>query len=136
MAVAESAQASWWQTYCRNGEGTTLWSEGHDENKTWVTYRSTGGNARIDKKIEVLNPNIRSVSETQLKYEDGNSCKPGDEYGTGWAHNVSYKEVRIYRGSGKPFSDQIVGVSADKMYVTAHLICESNLKDEIPCGPQ
>lgn len=136
MAATESAEASWWQTYCRNGEGTTLWSEGHDDNKVWVTYRSTGGDARIDRKIEVANPNIEAVQETQLRYEDGNSCKPGDAYGEAWAHSVIYKEVRLRRKSGQPFSNRIVGVSADGTYVSAHLICESQLKDEIPCGPQ
>jgi hypothetical protein len=134
MSLTTAAQASWYQEFCSNAEGTIKTANGHNENYQRLTKRVWENGRVTDTVVEAehLVPKAEGQSWEILKQEKRH-CGPGQKYGFYSSRHVYAKSEMLVNADGSPFEKNIVGVSADQKSVHAMLICEMNMNSEMPC---
>ena len=135
LFASSTAQASWFQEYCNTGEGTVKVSQGHNENQISVTTRTWNNGTLKDRRTVLPNATLEVSSSKELENESKKYCSPDGSGGMITWTNVNYKKVQISNQDGALFSKNIVGVSEDRRFVKAFLICELNGNSESPCTP-
>lgn len=130
-----NAQASFFQEYCNNAEGTLQISAGHNDNFTRATKRQWNGAEYKDTIVELSYPDfeITSSEEQGIAQEQFNSCQPGDEYGWAGGSDTTVKKVRIVKADGSTFDEDFLNRTKDGMALETYLICEMQWNNTIIC---
>jgi len=135
LAVAQSAQASYFQINCSNADRTVATASGHSKSSVTLTEYSYGDNGPVYKSVE-LDPHAvetEVLKNTQLHEERKGGCAPDQTTGFMSYNSVSYENVRFQMRDGSLFSKEILGVSQDLKSVEAFLICEQEVNNMIGC---
>lgn len=132
------ARASWFQTYCSNGESTIQIARGHDENFVSLTKK------RWDRKSRTYIKTIVQLDLSTIKYSDSQvtaleetsnfSCYKNGVEGLATWKQVTAQNVAIAKRDGTSFMEDMPGISQDKRSINAFVICEHNGNGEGPCS--
>jgi hypothetical protein len=131
-----SAQASWYQESCSNGEGTVKLAHGHNDNFISYTTRVYDGNGGVEENIvrdESGDLRFEIVEEKELAKESHQSCDGTNQIGFGTWKNVTYRRVKITKADGSAFNENTLELSQDKQSIVTSMICEENGNSEILC---
>ena len=131
LVSSTSGQASSFQEYCSNASATVKVARGHISNEVSVTERIPKDWAFIDQKL-VLDDAFVGVEESRQIDESKDTVCEG-KWGVYYWRHVFYKKIRVVRPDGSPFSGNVIGVSPDKSYVEATVICEEFGNSEVMC---
>lgn len=138
LVLGSNASASWFQENCSNAQGTVKTASGHNDNSITLTESTfTADGREISKKIDVDLSSVVQVasSEKELfsKVQSG-KCQSGDSSTFYGSQKVTYQRLVLRQVDDRLFSKNIVGVSKDRKTVTAHLICDRQVANEMPCN--
>lgn len=134
LLVGTSVQASSYQEFCSNGEGTVKLTQGHIYNEISVTERIRNEGQFLDKRVVLPDADVLILKAELLEQEKSNPCD--DDFGIIYWREVVYKKIRITNPDGSLFSQNIVGVSRDKRFVEASVICEAFGNSIYGCAEQ
>lgn len=130
--MGATAEASWFQEYCSNGEATVQVAQGHNVNETKVTKRVVKKDGTLaSKTIVVPEATVSEVESKDLENTSTTDCKA--DWGFVSWRNIRYKKIKIEQADGSLFAKDIIGVSKDRRSVEASVICEENGNSETMC---
>jgi hypothetical protein len=136
LVISTSAQASWYQTFCSNAEGTTRTANGHNQNFTQLTKREWTNRGPVETIIrdEENKLRVEQVGEQKsIVNEQKQSCRKPGMGGVWNSHNVSAGKYKITNDDGSLFDKDIVGVSEDLKSVEVEFICQADMNGLIMC---
>lgn len=135
MTLTTAAQASWYQGYCSNAEGTVKSANGHNANYTQLTKREWNGGNKTETVIRDQEGTLTVVTMGEVIKEADESHTSCSKGGMGvWnGRTVTVSKVKITRGDGSLFDKNIVGVSRDLKSVETELLCEQSMNSMMPC---
>ncbi len=129
------AQASFYQVYCSNAEGTVQTTNGHIQNTLTVTKRVWGDQGSVDTQIDLSNDeNVEyNFSETNsLVNENKGGCEENPEANfVSWTR-VETQKIVISRTDGKAFDADILGLTENNT-IEAYLICQEEGNSQVIC---
>lgn len=133
ILVSSNAQASWFQDYCSNAEGTVRIAQGHNENEIKVTASKILKDGTVQRQPVILEDAfVTPIEVKELETESNQTCT--SQWGSSTWRNLRYQIIRIERPEGPVFSQDIIGVSADGRSIEAKVICEEKGNSEIFCA--
>jgi hypothetical protein len=129
--IATNVQASSFQEYCSNGAATVKIARGHIENEVSVTQRVKKEWSFVNQKVILPSPLILVKEVKQLEEHRDTVCT--GEWGVFYWRDVFYKRIQILQEDGSLFAPNTLGVSKDKRFVEASVICEEQGNSEVNC---
>ncbi len=137
LALSSSAQASWYQHFCSNAEGTTRSANGHNQNYLQLTKREWTDKGRVETVITDTEHKLRVLPVGEAKVvvsEQKGSCDRANGNTGFWSsRSVTAGSYEISHADGVLFDENIVGVSKDRKTVKVELICERAMNGLMPC---
>lgn len=125
-------QASSFQEYCSNAMATVKVARGHIANEISVTERiAKDWGAFIDQKLVLPDAYVGVMESKQLEENKDTVCD--GKWGVFYWRDVFYKKIRVVQLDGSLFPSNVLGVSKDKTYVEATVICEEHGNSETMC---
>ena len=132
-AIGFSANASYYQSFCSNGEGTVKIAEGHNTDFKRLTERKWNGDGTYTDTLVEGGMRHEFTDDKEMHSETKTSCGDGDEYGLAfWVMTIARK-VTIVREDGSLFSKDTIGVSEDLKSVHAYVICQEEGNSDYLC---
>lgn len=133
--LSVSANASFFQTYCSNAEGTVKWSQGHNDNTLVITKRSWEGGNLSEETLTVPQWEItyKVNEEKDILSEASSNCPADSDWGVAKWRTVKWQAVELKRQDGSPFHSDVVGVNSQGAINTI-LICEEKGNSQSYCG--
>jgi hypothetical protein len=131
LASSSSVQASSFQEYCSNAMATVKIARGHIVNEVSVTERVQKGWAFVDQRILLPDAYVSVEDVRQLDEKKETVCQ--GQWGVFYWRDVYYKRIRVIQPDGSLFSPHVLGVSQDKTYIEATVICEEHGNSEVIC---
>jgi hypothetical protein len=129
--LATPIQASSFQEYCSNAMGTVKVARGHMVNEVSVTERVAKDWAFVDQRVILPDAFVGVVEAKQLEESKDTVCD--GKWGVFYWREVFFKKIRLVQQDGSLFSGNVLGVSKDKSYVDATVICEEHGNSEVIC---
>lgn len=136
LVTTLSANASFFQNYCSNAQGTTTTADGHAEFYTKVTSRTWDNGNQIDKVIELDldKVDLSTFDEVKISEQISKYCEPGSSSGyVSWEYVIT-KKVILTNRDGSLFSKDIVGVSDDQKTISTMVICTEEGNSRTDCS--
>lgn len=131
LCCAAPIQASSFQEYCSNATATVRVARGHIVNEVSVTERIPKDWAFVDQKVILPDAFVGVVEAKQLEENKETVCD--GKWGVFYWKEVFFKKIRLVQLDGSLFSSNVLGVSKDKTYVDANVICEVHGNSEVMC---
>jgi hypothetical protein len=106
-------------------------ARGHIVNEVLVTERVQKDWAFVDQKIILPDAYVSVEDVIQLDEQKETVCQ--GQWGVFYWRDVYYKRIRVVQQDGSLFSPHVLGVSKDKSYVEATVVCEEHGNSEVIC---
>ena len=133
-----NSNASWYQVFCSNSNGSVKTAMGHNENYTRVNraYTNKAGEM-VSEEVEFHYDEIETdvVSMTEISSNSTSDCDPNRGGGMAEWQNITEQKIVIKRTDGKAFKKGFAGLSQDQMTIEATIRCEENGNSMIFCEP-
>jgi len=135
MSLSNAAQASWYQGFCSNAEGTIKTANGHSANFIQLTKRAWIGGKMTETVIRDEERGIRvsEAKKTEILNKSEESCDSNGGSGIFENRTVYFSQAKLVNQDGSLFDKNIVGVSQDLKSVDAILLCETNINGLTMC---
>ena len=129
------AQASYFQTYCSNGEGTVKTAMGHDPSFIKFTEKSYNDQGETIVIREYSRQDLNLNTENIIKIDNTytTTCAPGSTSGYGEWTKVDSRKMTFTMVDGSAFPKNTMGLSKDGLSVVATVICEEYGNSRASC---